>query len=259
MNKTLTIALAGLALLLSACSTTPSRYQHAKDFHPKPVELADFEKIKEPTPRVEPRSTIGNPASYKVLGKTYKVMPSAKGYKERGEASWYGMKFHGHRTSNGETYDVYQYTAAHKTLPLPSYVKVTRLDTGQSVIVRVNDRGPFHQGRIIDLSYVAAKKLGIDKLGVAKVEVETLMPEHSAPERWIQVGAFSNVDSALKMQARLEQHFAGSNWPIIISRSNELNMVRIGPIPEGKELQQALQHLQALELGKPVVLGAHQL
>lgn len=259
MKNILILLALGSALLLSACSTKPSRYQHAQDFHPKPVELADFEKIKEPTPRVEPRSTIGNPESYKVLGKRYKVMPSAKGYKEQGEASWYGMKFHGHRTSNGEIYDVYQYTAAHKSLPLPSYVKVTRLDTGQSVVVRVNDRGPFHKGRIIDLSYVAAKKLGIDKLGVAKVEVEALLPEHSAPVRWIQVGAFSNVDSALKMQARLEDHFAGKNWPIIISRSNQLNMVRIGPIPEGEELEQALQHLQILELGKPAVLGAHQL
>lgn len=246
-----------MVLLLSACATPPSRYQHAQDFTPKPTE--NFDNIKEPTPRKEPRSVMGNPPSYKVLGKTYQVMPSAQGYKEQGEASWYGMKFHGHQTSNGEIYDVYQYTAAHKTLPLPSYVKVTRLDNGQSVVVRVNDRGPFHPGRIIDLSYVAAQKLGIDKQGVAKVEVESLTPEHGEPERWVQVGAFSQVDSAMKLQARLEQHFSDFNYPIVISRQNQLNMVRIGPVPEGKLLEAVLAHLEELQLGKPVLLGAHQL
>lgn len=254
------ISLFAVVLLLSACATKqPSRYQHERDFNPNPVAQEDFEQIREPTPKVEARSVMGNPASYKVLGKTYHVLPTAKDYKDQGEASWYGMKFHGHQTSNGETYDVYQYTAAHKTLPLPSYVKVTRLDTGESVVVRVNDRGPFHPGRIIDLSYVAAKKLGIDKLGVAKVEVETLIPEHTAPERWVQVGAFSNVDAALKLQARLEQHFADSKWPITISRSNQLNKVRIGPVPEGEPLNEVLVHLEQLELGQPTLLGAHQL
>lgn len=246
-----------LALLLSACATKPSRYQHKQDFTPQPVK--NLETIAEPTPRVEPRSVMGNPSHYTVLGKRYQVLPSAQGYKERGEASWYGMKFHGHQTSNGEIYDVYQYTAAHKSLPLPSYVKVTRIDNGESVIVRVNDRGPFHPGRIIDLSYVAAKKLGIDKQGVAKVEVEALIPEHTAPERWIQVGAFSNVDSAINLQARLEEHFIGFNWPIIISRSDSLNKVRIGPVPEGQELTQALEHLKKLNLGNPALLAAHQL
>ena len=251
------LALTLTALLLTACSSQPSRYQHAQDFTPKPV--TNVHELVEPTPRVEPLSVMGNPASYKVLGKRYQVMSSAKGYKERGEASWYGMKFHGHQTSNGETYDVYQFTAAHKTLPLPSYVKVTRLDTGKSVVVRVNDRGPFHAGRIIDLSYAAASKLGIDKLGVAKVEVEALSPEHSAPVRWVQVGAFGDANSALRLQNRLEQHLSGKGWPIVITRHNQLSKVRIGPVPEGTELNQLLEQLKPLNLDKPALLAAHQL
>lgn len=255
------IALSLASLLLSACATKPtqSRYQHAQDFSPVPMTNADLDKIQEPTPRVEPLSVMGNPKSYTVLGKEYRVMSSAKDYKEQGEASWYGMKFHGHQTSNGEIYDVYQYSAAHKTLPLPSYVKVTRLDNGQSVVVRVNDRGPFHTGRIIDLSYAAAKKLGIDKLGVAKVEVEALVPQHTAPERWIQVGAYSNLDSAMKVRERIEKHLQQTAWPIVISQQNNLNKVRIGPIPEGDTLNEVVKRLQELNLGTPTLLGAHQL
>lgn len=251
------LAACALLLLLTACSSQPSRYQHKHDFTPQP--LQSLEGLVEPTPQVEPRSVMGNPASYVVFGKRYHVLPSAQNYKERGEASWYGMKFHGHQTSNGEVYDVYQFTAAHKTLPLPSYAKVTRLDTGESVVVRINDRGPFHPGRIIDLSYAAAKKLGIDKQGVAAVEVETLIPEHRPPERWVQVGAFSSFDSANRLQTRLSEHFAGFDYPIHIVRSDSLNRVRIGPVPEGEPLEQVLQQLQKLHLDAPVLLGAHQL
>ena len=175
-----------------------------------------------------------------------------------GEASWYGMKFHGHQTSNGETYDVYQFTAAHKSLPLPSYVKVTRLDTNESVVVRVNDRGPFHEGRIIDLSYAAAIKLGIDKLGVAKVEVEVLQPPKNESERWLQVGAFKDKDKALALQDKVRQHLGNSGWPIVVTHKNELNRVRIGPIPEGEVLQQVIQQLQPLNIST-VPLAAHQL
>lgn len=134
----------------------------------------DVSSIPDATPREEPRSRYGNPPSYEVFGKTYRVMDSAHGYRERGVASWYGEKFHGRRTSSGEPYDMYAMTAAHKSLPLPTYVQVTNLENRKSVIVKVNDRGPFVHNRIIDLSYTAASRLGILEAGTGLVEVEAL-------------------------------------------------------------------------------------
>lgn len=146
---------------------------HIKDSVPD--EVPDVDAIPEPEVKAEPRSRIGN-RTYSVLGKTYRVRDSAEGYVEEGQASFYGSKFHGRKTSNHEVYDMYAFTAAHKTLPLPSYVRVTNLANGRSVVVRVNDRGPFHAGRIIDLSYAAAAKLGFIKQGTARVEVRALTP-----------------------------------------------------------------------------------
>jgi len=139
--------------LLVACSTPVT--------DSGPSGYVDVSGIPDAIPRNEPLSRGGNQASYEVFGKRYYVLNSAEGFTERGVASWYGNKFHGNQTSNGEIYDMYAMTAAHKRLPLPSYVRVTNLKNQRSVVVRVNDRGPFHKGRIIDLSYVAAKKLGI--------------------------------------------------------------------------------------------------
>ena len=148
-----------------------------------PADIPDVDRIPEPTVRVEPKSRYGNRA-YSVLGKRYQVLDGAEGYDEVGTASFYGNKFHGRRTSNLEVYDMYAFTAAHKTLPLPSYARVTNLDNGRSVVVRVNDRGPFHPGRIIDLSYAAAVKLGYRDKGTARVEVKGLAgPEDDASER----------------------------------------------------------------------------
>lgn len=160
--------LVGLTLSLGACGS----FVHDSG----PGHHVDVSRIQDPVPRVEPRAKYGNPDSYQVDGKTYRVMQSASGYHARGLASWYGTKFHGQRTSNGETYNMYAMTAAHKTLPIPVYVRVTSLENGRSIVVRVNDRGPFVDGRIIDLSYVAAKKLGIDKKGTGLVEVRALHP-----------------------------------------------------------------------------------
>lgn len=141
-----------------------------------PDEIPRVDLIPEPVPHAEPRSRYGNRSPYTVLGKSYEVLDSAEGYVGRGIASYYGKKFHGRRTSSLEVYDMYTFSAAHKTLPLPSYARVTNLDNGKSVVVRVNDRGPFHEGRIIDLSYAAAVKLGIHRSGTAPVEVRALMP-----------------------------------------------------------------------------------
>ena len=146
-----------------------------------PDYVPDVDLIPEPEVVAEPRSRAGNRATYSVLGKQYKVLADASGYAEQGQASYYGSKFHGRRTSNLEVYDMNAFTAAHKTLPLPSFARVTNLDNGQSVVVRVNDRGPFHEGRIIDLSYAAAVKLGITRRGTGRVEVRALTPGDTAP------------------------------------------------------------------------------
>ena len=148
-----------------------------------PDEIPDVDAIPEPEVTNEPRSAVGNRKTYAVLGKKYEVLDHPGGYVETGIASFYGKKFHGRRTSNLEVYDMYAFSAAHKTLPLPSFARVTNLDNGKSVVVRVNDRGPFHPGRIIDLSYAAATKLGYVSKGTARVEVRALLPGDEQGDR----------------------------------------------------------------------------
>ena len=158
-----------LFALLAACSTTESPPGDSA-----PVNPPDLSRLPDPVPRTEPLSKYGNKSPYQVLGKTYYVLPEPDNYKEYGNASWYGTKFHGQRTSSGEPYDMYKLTAAHRSLPIPSYVRVTNLDNRRSAIVRVNDRGPFHSERLIDLSYAAAVKLGFADRGTARVMVEVV-------------------------------------------------------------------------------------
>jgi len=181
------LALLCATSLLVACSTTQhskksskSRYSQAQDS--APAHAVDVADVKDAIPRVEPKSRYGNPVSYKVFGKRYHTLASSKGYHDRGIASWYGTKFHGHRTSSGEPYDMYQMSAAHKTLPLPTYARVTNLDNGNSVIVKINDRGPFHDNRIIDLSYAAAARLDILGKGTGLVEVQAIDPRAYNPK-----------------------------------------------------------------------------
>lgn len=206
---------------LVGCSSGGGRYSMSEDRAPS--QRVDVSSIKDAVPRVEPKSRGGNKSPYRVLGKTYYVMDSAYGYRERGGASWYGKKFHGHTTSNGEVYNMYSMTAAHKSLPLPTYVRVTNLHNGRQVIVRVNDRGPFHPGRIIDLSYAAAAKLDMLKNGTAQVEVEAIdarawqrqsiasasatQPPYRATApaasagRYLQVGAYGSMISAERVMS----------------------------------------------------------
>ena len=146
-----------------------------------PADIPDVDAIPEPVVREEPRARTGN-RDYVVQGRKYRVLDDAEGYVEEGNASYYGNKFHGRRTSSSEVYDMYAFTAAHRTLPLPSYARVTNLANGRSVIVRINDRGPFHSNRIIDLSYAAAVKLGYRDRGTARVRVEALTPEDAAAD-----------------------------------------------------------------------------
>jgi len=164
--------IAFLILQLSACSSQFGRYQQANDS--KPTRLPSQAELIDATPRIEAKSRGGNKTKYTVRGKQYKVLDSAIGFSDTGIASWYGKKFHGHLTSNGEIYDMYAMSAAHKNLPLPTYLKVTNLANHKSVVVRVNDRGPFHENRIIDLSYSAAYKIGMLQYGTAQVKIEAI-------------------------------------------------------------------------------------
>jgi rare lipoprotein A (peptidoglycan hydrolase) len=158
-----------------------SRYRSRSDS--VPTDIPDVSKLPEPVPKVEPRALYGNKSPYSVLGQTYNVLPTPRGYVERGIASFYGNKFHGYKTSSLEEYDMYQFSAAHKTLPLPSYARVTNLENGKSVIVRINDRGPFHENRIIDLSFAAAVKLGVWPKGTGLVEVRAIDPSEANSDR----------------------------------------------------------------------------
>ena len=161
-----------LLAFLIGCASSPFTI---KDSGPSSGSI-DVSSVPDATPRIEPKSKYGNPPSYVVNGKRYYVMDSVKDYVENGIASWYGQKFHGRRTSSGETYDMYAMTAAHKSLPLPTYVEVRNLNNDKRVIVKVNDRGPFHDNRIIDLSYTAAAKLDIISKGTGLVEVRAIDP-----------------------------------------------------------------------------------
>jgi rare lipoprotein A len=219
-------------------------------------------------PKPEPRSHYGNPQSYVVFGERYYTLPTSKGYHERGLASWYGTKFHGKRTSSGEPYDLYGMTAAHKTLPLPTYVEVTNLDNGRSVIVKVNDRGPFHSHRIIDLSYAAAYKLGILARGTARVDVraiDPLAPEHVPADQpvlvqedtasrkaadaqlFLQVGAFSKEDNARRLRERIQDGKLGAVR--IVKAATDRGIfykVQVGPLAGTAEASHIAQALKPL-------------
>lgn len=187
---------------------------------PAPV---SFQKV---IPKREPISRYGNPDSYQVMGKRYDVMTNSTGYKSRGIASWYGTKFHKVRTSSGEKYDMYALTAAHKTLPLPSYVKVRNLDNGKTAIVKVNDRGPFHEGRILDLSYAAAAKLGVFPKGTANVEIEALKTTQHSLNYYVQAGAFESSVLAESLRAKLG---ALTTSPVYVQKHNNRFLVQVGP------------------------------
>ena len=234
-----------LVLLLSgiaACSTapqksaTPSRSQ------------AELAKMPDAVPKVEPRSKHGNMRTYEVFGKRYYVLDSGDGFTQKGIASWYGPKFHGKKTSNGEIYDMYAMTAAHKTLPLPSYLEVKNLENGRKIIVRVNDRGPFHDNRVVDLSYTAAIKLGMIGKGTALVEIRAIDPRShrggGAPvetrsgtrkksaqaDFYIQVGVFSEYHNAARLKDKLLELETPVSLEEIRLNGRTAFRVKIGPL-----------------------------
>ena len=275
-----------VAITLAACGSAPSssptsnpgsRYSIAQDRAPSgQVSLGS---ILEVIPEPVTRTLAGNRSPYSVLGKTYTVLPTEKGYSKTGIASWYGEKFHGHKTSNGEVFDMYQASAAHKSLPIPSFLRVTNLDNNRSLIVRVNDRGPFHGDRIIDLSYAAALKLGYADRGTARVQLDAIVvnedghavtysnsrvvsPEQGAREevsgrRYLQVGAFSELRSAQRVFDQLRQL---TRHPVFIrsvknGSGNVLYRVRVGPLRDIQEIRELSQRVVAANLGSPYTVA----
>jgi rare lipoprotein A len=245
-----------LLILITACSTNSGRYQQKNDSTPTRVPTAS--ELVDITPRAEPHSRGGNKSQYNVRGKRYSVLKSAENFSQTGTASWYGKKFHGHLTSNGEIYNMYAMSAAHKNLPLPTYLKVTNNANNKSVIVRVNDRGPFHEDRIIDLSYSAAYKIGMMKTGVANVTI-TAITDFSLPDnkqiissektsstenyqrKYIQVFATKNKDLAEKTAQALQTLYQINT---IIPQNNNIFRVQLGPIDDNELLNNILTRLQ---------------
>lgn len=247
--------------------------------------------IADAVPRVEPITIAGNKSPYTVFGRTYHVMPSSSGYRETGVASWYGTKFHGRNTSNGEVYDVYGMTAAHRSLPIPSYVKVTNLENRRSVVVRINDRGPFHGDRIIDLSWAAAEKLGFADHGVAPVEVVAIQPgsyqntsvaqptidespaarpvpvagrselrgaEFKGPlpaNTFLQIGAFSSRESAEALQRQMSSTIGHPGEVRQIRRDGaDLFRVLLGPLDDHEQLASLTQKIVNTGQSRPFVV-----
>jgi peptidoglycan lytic transglycosylase len=238
---------------------------------PKPVSRSDSaptlkvsaDRIADAIPRHDIVTRAGNKNPYTVMGKTYHLLPTSEGYKEHGTASWYGTKFQGRPTANGETYNLYAMTAAHRTLLIPTYVKVTNLENGRTAIVRVNDRGPFHGNRIIDLSYAAAVKLGYAEKGVARVQVETIKVRASSPslpghkdssKYYLQVGAFKSMALASKLKTRLLLNL-DLDVSIKSSEPQGYYQVHVGPLSALNEVEQVSEQLLALGLDRPHLIS----
>lgn len=247
-----------LSAFLGACSFMPGEPKDGPPSrHINPNDITDA------TPRVEARSRYGNGPTYTVLGRTYRVMNSADGYVERGIASWYGSKFHGQPTSSQEPYDMYKATAAHRTLPLPTFVRVTNLENGRSLTVRVNDRGPFKDNRLIDLSYGAAVKLGIYETGTGLVEVRAVDPRRpeplptistkaTAPQIFLQLGAFVSRHNAETLARRLnEQGFSSVQIETTGESGRAFHRVRVGPVPNVENADNLATRLQDAGFDRP--------
>ena len=248
--------LACIVVLLSSCGMV-SPVLEPKDSAPlRPV---DPRILVDAIPREDAITRAGNKNPYTVLGKTYHLLPSSDDYRATGKASWYGTKFHGQRTSSGEPYNMYTMTAAHKSLPLPTYARVTNLQNGRQIVVKINDRGPFEKNRIIDLSYVAAKKLDMLKHGTAMVEVKAINPgerqgtptvdrhiaRHPNNRLFVQVGAYSSLANAKSINRRVKS--AATPYPIHVYRSYQHGVpvykVQIGPLDSVETSDQVVKRL----------------
>jgi rare lipoprotein A len=271
-------AIVGLPFFLAACSTPPppqspplpqdnadvsvsERYHVEQDSAPlRPISQ---DEVFDAIPQADPILRFGNVSPYVIDGVTYNVLEDYRDYREQGTASWYGAKFSGHKTSNGELYDLYQPSAAHKTLPIPSYARVTNLENGKSIVVRVNDRGPFHSDRIIDLSYAAAVKLGYMEQGTAQVEVEVMevvgVEDRRDPlygnYRYLQLGAFGREASAQTLVEALKPLLTAEVFVSAVeSDGTLLYRVRVGPVDDKSHLLAVQQQLQdsGYDAGQPL-------
>ena len=252
-------------LQLSGCSFFGNKIKSAGEDGPPDIDI-DVTKVTDAVPKKEPYHPYGT-KNYVVRGRHYKVLKNSKGYVKKGYASWYGSKFHGNHTSTQERYNLYGMTAASPDLPLPSYAQVTNLRNGKRVIVRVNDRGPFHPKRILDLSYAAAKKLDFIEHGVAPVKIVAIDPDtwgKSQPRgvtpktndikinnMYLQVGAFSDLHNAKQLTTKIAKF---TNKPTTIKHNSNLYKVHVGPIASATQGEQLKQFLQEKGFGEIVVI-----
>jgi rare lipoprotein A len=278
-----------LALLLAGCSSAPQQPQtqsSAPESRPPPPTKGGYYKddgpgdkvppnlasIPDAVPRSEPLHRYAN-RPYRVFDRQYVPIAASQPYREQGTASWYGKKFHGQRTSSGEVYDMYQMSAAHKTRPIPSYARVTNLANGRSVVVRVNDRGPFHSDRIIDLSYAAASKLGYIAAGSARVEVESVTPAQAAAApvvtapaeesksavvetgtTYIQVGAFSSRENAEDLRGRIVRQLSWLTDAVQVLSIGNLWRLHVGPYKSNDDARTIAQRIEAELNLKPLLV-----
>jgi len=270
-------ALTTIALLLHGCGSRAPSLPGEQDG--PPAQHRDMSHVPDAVPKVEARSRGGNAASYVVFGKRYHTLPTSGGFTERGVASWYGTKFHGRRTSNGEVYDMYAMSAAHTRLPIPTYVEVVNLENQRRVVVRVNDRGPFHANRIIDLSYAAASRLGMLGKGTALVEVRAIDPRTASnttaeaarsapvdswpqsgsvamvPQIYLQAGAFSDGSNAERLRLRLAQGLAQAVRVVPAPAADgQLHRVQVGPLASVEIADQVSAQMHRFGVSRPLVV-----
>jgi rare lipoprotein A len=250
------LALLLAALVAAGCATPAKRNPYYSDDGPPQSVPGDLDRVPDAVPRPEPPHRAAN-RPYTVFGETYTPVVNTQPFRQRGVASWYGRKFQGQKTASGEPYDMFKMTAAHKTLPIPSYVKVTNLANGRSVVVRINDRGPFHSNRIIDLSYAAASRIGIAAKGSGMVEIERVFeaPKEEAaatpappsapvsalapepPGLWIQLAAFSSGEAADAFRDKVAREMTWIREPVQVVRSEGVARVRLGPYRTREEAE----------------------
>ncbi|MDL5028574.1 septal ring lytic transglycosylase RlpA family protein [Vibrio sp. TMPB1044] len=244
------VSILGLAVLINGCSSQKPTGRYDIDSDIAPDAPISVEHLEDAYPQYEPYSLGGN-TDYTLRGEDYKIVKKTEGFTEKGKASWYGKKFHGHLTSNGEIYDMYSMSAAHKTLPIPSYVKVTNTDNNKTTIVRINDRGPFHEGRIIDLSYAAAYKLDVLRTGTANVEIEVItvaMPtdankKAALPQFIIQVATSPHEDRTEKLAKDLAEKLEVATF---LQPNDDNYRLMIGPFHDYALTQEKLEQVKLM-------------
>ncbi|MEZ8067294.1 septal ring lytic transglycosylase RlpA family protein [Vibrio sp. FF145] len=244
------VSIVSLAVVINGCSSTEPTGRYDIDSDIAPDAPISVEHLEDAHPQYEPYSLGGN-TDYTLRGEDYKIVKKTEGFTEKGKASWYGKKFHGHLTSNGEIYDMYSMSAAHKTLPIPSYVKVTNTDNDKTTIVRINDRGPFHEGRIIDLSYAAAYKLDVLRTGTANVEIEVItvaMPTNAnkkaaLPQFIIQVATSPHEDRTEKLAKDLGEKLAVATF---LQPNDDNYRLMLGPFHDYALTQEKLEQVKLM-------------